>query len=304
MKDFIVTVFPIVSLLILGVLFKRKSILSSEQIEGLKFVSMNLFLPVVLFRTFLLNDYSFSTLTYLFVLYPICLVMLLCGYLLNKKIKADRSVPFLMTGFEVGMLGYALYGFLNHDDLSALALLDFGHSIFMFSTYFVLLNMSFGKGSVSDSVLSTIRSPFFIAFASGLLLGILEIGKALETSVFMACLDSLYTIFSKALSATILISLGYGIEVRKEVLAKSILLCLARILLSVIGCLLAVHFFSLTIGMNRELLAAILVFFVLPPTYTVSAYVKEEQSMKLVSTMSSLYTILSVLAYFVIAALF
>ena len=230
--------------------------------------------------------------------------MLLCGYLLNKKIKADRSVPFLMTGFEVGMLGYALYGFLNHDDLSALALLDFGHSIFMFSTYFVLLNMSFGKGSVSDSVLSTIRSPFFIAFASGLLLGILEIGKALETSVFMACLDSLYTIFSKALSATILISLGYGIEVRKEVLAKSILLCLARILLSVIGCLLAVHFFSLTIGMNRELLAAILVFFVLPPTYTVSAYVKEEQSMKLVSTMSSLYTILSVLAYFVIAALF
>ena len=305
MKQVVITVFPIVFLLGLGMFFKRKNILSNEQVEGLKFVSMNVFLPLVLFRSFLNNTYDLSTLSYLVVLFPLCLLMLEAGYLLKKRMKTDNCIPFMMTGFEVGMLGYALYGFLDGTgDLTPLALVDFGHSIFMFSTYFVLLNMSFGKGSVKDSILSTMRSPFFVAFISGLFCGVLGLGKLLQGSLLMGFIDALFEVFSKALSATILISLGYGIEIRKEVLKQSLILVVFRMILSFISAFIAIKAFDLLIGVDEKMLKALLVFFILPPTYTVAAYVKDARSMKLVSTMSSIYTILSVVSYLLIVLLF
>ncbi|MBR4471798.1 MAG: hypothetical protein IKS54_10865 [Erysipelotrichaceae bacterium] len=305
MRDFITTVFPIVFLLLLGVFFKKKKILNSEQIEGLKYISMNVFLPVVLFRTFLNSEYDLSILNYLFVIYPVCLAMLGIGYLIRKRMNGDQSVPFMMTGFEVGMLGYALYGFLNKgNDLAALAMIDFGHSIFMFSTYFVLLNMSYGKGTIKDSLLSTFRSPFFIAFISGLLLGASGIGSLMKDTVIMGCIDSLFDIFGKALSATILISLGYGIEISRDVLKQSLILTISRAVLALVFGTIAVKGFDMLIGLDQKLLSAALIFFVLPPTFTVAAYIKDEENMKLVSTMSSIYTILTILSFFVIVLSF
>ena len=301
MSSLIKTIFPIVFLLGTGILFKKKNVMSEPQIDGLKFVAMNLFLPVVLFRTFLTTNYSWNILNYLWIMFPICLAMLGIGYIITHKFNDEKISMFMMTGFEMGMLGYPLYSFLfGNESLGYMALIDFGHSIFMFSTYFVLLNIQSGQGGIKWSVISTIKSPFFIAFVSGLLLGVVGVGKLLASTIIMDCLNGIYSIFSQALSATILISLGYGIKIDKRIVGNSIRFVMVRLIIVVFFGTIAIYLSTLFFGTNRSLIISLLITFILPPTYTVSAYVKDSNQLSLVSTFSSIYTLITIALYILI----
>ena len=78
---------------------------------------------------------------------------------------------------------------------------------------------------------------------------------------------------------------------------------LARLLLN--GCGLTVIFFLFrSFWSDRGILAAVILMFCLPGQFITPVYVSEEEQRKFVSTQSSLYTLISILAYVVITAFF
>ena len=104
------TVLPIVVMLGLGILFKKLRAFTAEGIDNIKKLVLNICLPALLFRTFASVTYTWSVAgvsTTYFLLS--CLAIALAFGL--KKIFTPKTflTPFLLTSYESGMIGFALY---------------------------------------------------------------------------------------------------------------------------------------------------------------------------------------------------
>ncbi|MDO5376980.1 MAG: hypothetical protein Q4G52_01475, partial [Clostridia bacterium] len=76
-----------------------------------------------------------------------CLLALAAGYALRRLVRPyDRFMPVLMTSFEGGMLGYALYALLvGADQTSTYAMVDIGQTMFAYTVFLAALKAAEGK---------------------------------------------------------------------------------------------------------------------------------------------------------------
>ena len=122
------TALPVFLTLALGMLCRQKKFLSREGIDALKKVVLNITLPAVLVNAFATAEYSLSTLVLPVLMYVICCVALALGFVIIRFSKMkSRLAPFIASGFEAGMLGYALFALLfPGESASKFAILDLG----------------------------------------------------------------------------------------------------------------------------------------------------------------------------------
>ena len=117
-------VLPVVIMILIGYFCRVSGILSKDGLGGIKSVISNITLPVVLFKAFYATSYSLDSLLMFSIIFISCSLALGCGFLLNRFVSDSKLMPYLLSGFEVGMLGYALYGLLaGSDQLSYLSLI-------------------------------------------------------------------------------------------------------------------------------------------------------------------------------------
>lgn len=136
------TALPVFIALFLDMLCRKKQILSREGLDALKKVAVDISLPAVLFAAFAEAEYTPGILYIPLIMFVLCLLALGIGFLLRKVLnQTDPLFPFLMTGFEAGMLGYGLFALLYPDKSnSAFAVLDLGQVLFVFTVYKTLLS--------------------------------------------------------------------------------------------------------------------------------------------------------------------
>ena len=123
-------VLPVLILLLLGCWCRFRQIFDHGGLMGLKSVISNIALPVVLFNAFFTAKYSL-TVAMLFVAVYIgfCLTMAAGFGLRRLAAPYGKFMPFLLSGAEGGMLGYALYGLLTGEQ-SGFAAVDLGQTVF------------------------------------------------------------------------------------------------------------------------------------------------------------------------------
>ena len=99
-------------MLIIGIICREKKLIHPEGIEGLQALVMNFTLPISLFYIFYRASIKANT-----VIFPVTAGGIFAGRLLCKLVKEkDVYFPFTLTGYEAGMLGYALFGILLGND--------------------------------------------------------------------------------------------------------------------------------------------------------------------------------------------
>ena len=119
-------VLPIVVLLFLGALCRRKNIFDQNGLKAIKSIVGDICLPVVLFNAFFTAQYSLTVVLVFAVVYVGFALALAAGFGLKKLASPyGRFFPFLLTSAEGGMLGYALYGVLMSEQ-SGYAKVDLG----------------------------------------------------------------------------------------------------------------------------------------------------------------------------------
>lgn len=97
----------------IGMLCRSRNMISREGINALKSVVVNITLPAVLLGAFATTRYTFMDVVIPLMMFLVCLVAWLMGKAAGKLPGlSSRFVPFLTTGFEAGMLGYALFEML------------------------------------------------------------------------------------------------------------------------------------------------------------------------------------------------
>lgn len=103
-------VLPVLLTLALGALARRKKLFTREGAAGLKALVSTFTLPVVLFGAFYNATYDVTILVCATTVFVCCIAGLLLGRLVSMLIKTKQTLlPYLTTGFEMGMMGYALY---------------------------------------------------------------------------------------------------------------------------------------------------------------------------------------------------
>ena len=298
------TVLPVALMLLIGMVCRSRKLISREGVNALKSVVVNIALPAVLLNAFATTRYTFMDVVIPLLMFLVCLAAWALGRAGAKLLHMpSRFVPFLTTGFEAGMLGYALFNMLYGSARTAeFARIDLGQVLFVFTLYKVLLGLGGKeKANMGQLVKEMALSPIILAIAIGVLLGATGLYQTLipfgVSGIFDACTDFIAT----PTSAIILLTIGYDLvlsdipwrETGKVVaLRYGIMLVLGAALIGALRLLWP----------EANLTAAIVVMFILPPPFVLPVFADDADQRVYVSSALSLSTLAAIVGFAVLAA--
>lgn len=289
------TALPVFLALALGMLCRKKSFISREGVDALKKVVLNITLPAVLVNAFASAQYSLNTLVVPVLMYGLCCVALALGVVIIRiSGMKSRLAPFLATGFEAGMLGYALFALLfPKESASEIAILDLGHSVFVFTLFKVLLC---GKRDAKVVVKDMVSTPILWAILVGVLLGATGLYGKLQSWGVAGVLDATTSFISAPTGMIILLAVGYDLVLKEISWKKTGGLILMRLAVMAVflGCLVALNRLVLG-GIIFEGAAILLV--ILPPPYVIPIFADEPAERTQIASALSAMTLLTMILF-------
>lgn len=298
-------VVPVVVMICLGCLCRRKQYIDSRGIAGLRGLIGNITLPVVLFNAFLTAHYDLRVLLVFAVVYAGFGIALGFGFLTRRFVKPyDRFMPFLLTSAEGGMLGYALFALIAGNDATAVfATVDIGQTVFAYTVFMSGLKIMDGqKTGVRDVLISLASNRACIGMAAGILLGVSGAGTVILGSAIGGIVRELISFITAPTAGVILIIVGYELELKKELLGPVVkTICLRLVILSAVLAAGSFIIFAIT-PFDKELFMAMLLMYALPAPFIIPLYADTGKDGAYISTALSAGTLMTVVFFIGIAA--
>ena len=298
-------VLPVLVMILLGRLCAVQGILNDERHAGLKAIIGDILLPVVLFNAFFTAQYDGKLLLVFVLVFIGCLIALLAGFALRRFVAPyGRFMPLLMTSFEGGMLGYALYALLaGQSQTATYAMVDIGQTMFAYTVFLAALKGAEGqKMSPAAMVRNMITNKACIGMLLGIVLGALGVYKAIAPTDIGMILMELISFITAPTSALILLVVGYQLKVSKK-LMRPVLTTLGLRLAVMIG---VMGFVSLVlfaiIPYDKMLMLALMLQYTLPAPFIIPLFADLGEDGEYVSTSLSMGTLLSVVLFVFVAA--
>jgi len=299
------TVLPVVLMIGIGMLCRRRSLISREGVNALKAVVVNITLPAVLLNAFATTRYTFMDVVIPLMMFAVCFIAWALGKVLGRALKlSSKFVPFLTTGFEAGMLGYALFNMLYGASRTAeFARIDLGQVLFVFTLYKVLLGFETSERADLGQLLKEMAlSPIILAIAAGVLLGATGLYQALAPSGISGLFDACTGFVSAPTSAIILLTIGYDLVLGDIPWASTGKVVALRFVIMMVlrtAFILILNALWPTAG----LAAAINVMFILPPPFVLPVFADDADQRVYVSSALSVSTLVAIAGFAVLAVI-
>ena len=297
---------PVLVMIILGILCRKWKLLNKNGIDNMKALVTNIMLPVAIFHALATSDYGAETAKLVGIMFIMLVVSFGIGFLMKPLMTENyrKYLPFMVSVYEGGSMAYPLYTSLcGQENLSQIAVLDIAGLLFGFSIYMGMLGQTENgeKINVKNLAVSAVKTPAFIASVLGIIAGLTGVIKLLLASPAGGIYTSVESILTTALTAIILIVVGFSMELTPELFRPCVRTIVMRIVLQavmIVCVLLAVHSF---IGSNKLLDLAVITYMSAPATFSMQTFLKREDGSAYVSTTNSLYCIVSVVVYMILA---
>ena len=303
-------IIPVILLLVLGVLMKKYHFLSEVSISELKKLVVNIALPALLFFSFLNIDFQRQYLWVVLIIFLANILMLVIGKLIQviAGIK-NNYFPLMLTGFEMGMLGFSLYGSIyGTDNLGFIGVLDLGQEIFVwFVLTSLLLALQTGSVNIRTSLKNFATSPVIIAIALGIVLNILGLKHFLTTNVFMSGLLSTVSMISQLTIPLILIIIGYQLNLHFSKFRLPMVTIVLRLFICIVfAVLIDRFFFNRLLHLPRAFTVSLFTMFILPPPFIIPLFMKKDDVAmeEYVGNTLSLGTIFTIVGFIVLVFIF
>ena len=298
-------ILPVMLMLGVGVLCRKKRLIDRAGVGALKTVAVQIGLPAVLLHTFAAAEYSLATLIVPLIMFLVCVLAWLLGKTLGRKLNMQsRFVPFLTTGFEAGMLGYALFTLLyGTEHLADFARIDLGQVLFVFTLYKILLGME-GKEKPDPRRLfrEMALSPIIWAILSGVFLGVTGIYQSLIPSGAAKVLDACTDFISAPVSALILLAIGYDLVFRDIPWKEALKAAGLRLLIMAVLCAAVMLLFRL-LWPEAKWDRALWLMFLLPPPFVLPVFSTDEAQRVYISSVLSLSTLITLAGFVLLAVI-
>jgi len=293
---------PVFIMLLIGMLCRRKNIISREGVGAMKTFAVNITLPAVMLNAFATASYSARSIVVPLVIFAVCVLMLVLGHALCRVMHIPgRLSPYLATGFEAGMLGYALFALLfPGEPTSSFAIVDLGQVLFVFTLYKALLA---GQGGLRGVIREAAHAPTVWAIGAGILIGASGLYGALRPSGLAGVLDAVTGFVSAPTSAVILLTIGYDLVPGEIRWRKTLRLAALRILASALALAAVLIVDRLLLGGLMHT-GALILMFILPPPYVLPVFADVEEERADISSSLSSMTLISLILFMLLTVIF
>lgn len=300
--DIIVRVIPMILAIALGFVLTRTGVLKPSMIGGFKAVVVNVCLPASIFGAFIRIRFQLSYLVVIASMIALCFALFFAAKLIARVFRIQsRWFPFLLTGFEAGMMGYPLYTFVFGAASTAdFAVVDIGQVLFVFLVFvpMVISSGSGGKGSVKASLRAAAKSPPVWSIVLGLI-GALAGLWQLEGTPAYAAIDSVLSFMSLPTAFLICIVIGSGLRLSLRRMKLELLTAALKVLLA-FGLAMALHYaVFVPMGVPSGVSTALFVMSVLPAPFVLPVFMKNpsDDELHYVSNTLSLGSLIGVAAF-------
>jgi predicted permease len=303
-------VLPILLLFALGLFLQRRKFFKPDALDGLKKIVLNLALPSALFLAFSKVNFEGRYLLIAAIVFVACWGVLLLGRLIQPASRLKSPYfPALLTGFEAGMLGYALYNSVyGADNLYKFGVIDLGQVVFVF---FVLVNWLRRRESQAQPVGAIVRgfltTPPITAILLGIAANALGVTAILNSGAIGQSVLRTLEMLAALTSPLIALLIGYEMRLEFGQLSAPLRTVLIRLAIWIpLGVLFSSFVIDRALGLDRGFQAAVLTMVVLPPPFVIPLYLhKADQDDRayVVNTLS-LSTLVTLFAFAIVSVLF
>lgn len=289
------TALPVFLALALGMLCRKRAFLSRDGVDTLKKVVINITLPAVVLQAFASAKYSPSTIVLPVLVFVLCCLALVMGKVLAKLLRIPgRLAPFVATGFEAGMLGYALFALLFPQVSSAeFAILDLGQTLFVFTLFKILLSGKTDWKAIGRDMATT---PILWAVLAGVLLGTTGLYEAMSAWGIRGIFDSTAEFVAAPTGMIILLTVGYDLVLKEIPWKKTATVIALRLIVMVV-------ILGIMILLNRTVLGGVmfegaaLLLCILPPPYVIPVFGDEPAERVQIASALSALTLVTVILF-------
>ena len=304
--DTIKMVLPVIICLLIGFYCKKSKLLSSSSIEAIKSIIGSITLPVVLFGAFFNADYSLKMLLVFVVIYLCCSIAMGFGFLTRKALSPyGKFYPFLVTGFEGGMLGYALFKILmGGESGSIFAVADIGQTVFAYTIFLaVLLSVDGQKISAKGIFKNMFTNKAFLGMLFGIILGATGLAPIIKESSFGGILTELVSFISAPNAFLILIVVGFELSFKKELLKPILKASGMRFLIMASLLIVSSLIIFSIIPFDFMLFMALVVLFSLPAPFITPIFADTGESGEFIGGCYSFYTLITIIIFIILSVL-
>jgi hypothetical protein len=296
-------IIPIIVLILVGKWFHARNFIQDKSILDLKKLVVNFALPAVLFLSFLTVDFQVDFFWFLPVVLGYCVLIYFLGLFLRKTLSnAGPYFPFLVTGFEYGMLGVSLFGAAyGLDQIGKIAIIDLGQETFIWFIYVALLMRERDGETQTGQLLQMFAtSPVILAIVTGLILNFLGLGGILAEWPLTGGLLVAVDWVANLTIPLILIVVGYDLRFDFDELAYAGRLILIRLVINIPAALLLNRFFVRELmGLGKGFEAALFTLLILPPPFILTLFMDQDQKHAIhrVDSTLTLHTVVTIIIF-------
>lgn len=295
-------VIPIFAAILLGVLARRKKIMSPEEIKGLQQYAMKFGLPCVLFNSCLTSDLGAEAVTSMALVLPMVLLSSVWAFRARKKKFTYHNLPMLFSAQESGMLGIPLFmALFGTTQAYRMGVLDMAQSLVAIPVIAILMADAGENPSVGSIVKKVFKSPLLLMSILGLVLNLTGGINVLENAGIDKIITETTGFLAQPVSAVILFSVGYNFSLKGESLKHTIKISAIHFGMFAVFCVIMQGVMFLLPSVDEKTRWALLIYCTLPSSYLSPGLGRSEEDYKVASGVCSLLTVVNILIFCVIA---
>lgn len=297
-------ILPVIVMIALGMLARKKHLISQKGIDDIKSILMNICIPALMFRTFYAADLTSKSALAVILMFAVTLATFAIGRLFRKLFRIRYEMGrYLCTSIEGGMLGYALFTLLfGQENLYHFALLDLGNALVLFPILMTRLRLRTENHVSGKDVARSMATPVNFAIAAGILISVTGLGGVIQSTGSGAVLDAVLNFAGGPTGALILIVVGYGLAFDQVPWPETIRTVIARLIIYGAFGVLVVRIVRVLFPGDVMYLYGAVMAFIMPPSFAYTVYFREGEESAYAGAVLAVYTIFTIIGFCLVAA--
>lgn len=298
------TVIPILVCIGLGMLARRKNLLTPEQTGGIQQFVLKFCIPPVLFNSCLEAQIGPENLTTMVMLLPVLFLSSLWAFRARKRTFPYHNFPMLFAAHETGMIGLPLCIILfGTSQAYRMGILDMTQGLISIPVM-VILSSDAGRGtSVKTIVKKVLLSPMLIMSVLGFTLGLSGAIDRLDAIGAGGIIRQTTGFLAQPVSAAMLFSIGYNFSLARGDRKEVFRIAGISLAFSAAACLVMQGVLFLVPNVDALTRWVVLLYCTLPASYLAPSLSKNPRESMISSGVCSLLTVVTLISFCAIAAL-
>jgi len=297
-------ILPILVCIGLGVLARKKELMTPEQNRGIQQFVLKFCIPCVLFNSCLEAQIGPESITSMVMLLPVLLLSSLWAFRAGRKRYPYHNFPMLFAAHETGMLGLPLCMILfGAGEAYRMGILDMTQGLISIPVM-VILSADTGKNaSVAEILKKVLLSPMLIMSVLGFALGLSGAKNWLDSIGIGSLITGTTSFLAQPVSAAMLFSIGFNFNLRSGNRGKILRIAALNAAFFAVACLVMQGVLCLLPQVDAMTRWVVLLYCTLPASYLAPSLSRTQEENTIASGVCSVLTVLTLVSFCIIAIL-